>query len=200
MIENVLSHWVDFEPLNEKSVILNCGAGSGDFAKILGERTLAIIRCYEPFPEENGLTPAAALMVHRCAVGRLTDFAPIAFCPNHMQSSSLHRRSVPINKTGMTIRLIPVRSLDDILAEVERVDYLNLDIEGEEWDIMDSHPIALEKILQLSVQFHTDVIGAEFWRVRLAEIIRYMSRTCEYVVGPHSAKWQWLEVWFRRVA
>ena len=73
MIERVLtSHLVDFELLNADSIIVNCGAGDGDFARILHARTGATVHCYEPFPEENRLAPDYGLRIYPFAIGEMS--------------------------------------------------------------------------------------------------------------------------------
>ena len=198
MIERVLtSHLVDFELLNADSIIVNCGAGDGDFARILHARTGATVHCYEPFPEENRLAPDYGLRIYPFAIGEMSGIKTMFFSPNHLQGSSLHARTVPINTLGQNSREVLVLSLDSVLGRWGQVDYVNLDIEGEEWWIMETRPAALGKIKQLCVQFHTDVGGSE-WPQRLEKIIANMAQSFSSVVSPHNEHWCYLEVLFSR--
>ena len=103
-----------------------------------------------------------------------------------------------INKEGeYEILSVDTVNLRTLMEPASSVDYLNMDIEGEEWTLREDplFPLYVEKVRQFSVQFHLDVAGPN-WRDRLGCIISRMTPQWECIVGEESKEWFWLEAWF----
>jgi hypothetical protein len=202
MLERIKSHWVDFALLPDRPVMLNVGAGCGDFALDLLNRTNGTIVCVEPFAEENGLRPFSRhCQVRRVAVdldgGHGTGWLMFNFYPQHMASTSVTHRLAPITKDGCRSVVRPAIALEDLLAEFAEIDYANFDLEGAEWELFESiDPALLCKIHQFSIQFHTDVAG-ENWSTRLAAIVVRLADTWNAAhMSDHNDFWCYSEAWF----
>lgn len=121
-------------------VVVDVGANTGQFAAATklaypGSRII----CLEPDPDAFGALQrhAASLRdvtVVRCAVGREADVATL-FRDRQSVTSSLVR---PSGQTYDPIdtELVRVVSLDDLLADLPRIDLLKIDVAGAEQDVL----------------------------------------------------------------
>jgi FkbM family methyltransferase len=57
--------------------------------------------------------------------------------------------------------MVPVKTVDTVLKEnkIEKIDYLRMDIEGYEVELIDSMPRALKSTPKLFIELHLDVVG-----------------------------------------
>ena len=106
----------------------------------------ATIHCYEPDVENFRLLSLNTqtykdVILHPEAVGSTSGETVFYIHPDQHSSSSLHKPSAP----GQAIE-IPciVRSLDDILTDIGRVDLIKFDIEGAEKEVFASSQLVHE--------------------------------------------------------
>ena len=76
---------------------------------------------------------------------------------------------------GVTVQIVPATRLDDIIGSVDRVDLIDMDIQGAEADIIEaSFPTLRAKVRRLHIGTHStevenrirSILGANGWRCR----------------------------------
>ena len=117
-------------------VILDLGAHIGlATLQFIAYFPKAFVHCYEPEPENFELlrlntSDLPQVSIHQEAVGAESGKAELYVDPLRRAGSSLKPRK------GARIAIVcPVRSLDEILADIGEVDMIKFDIEGIEWDV-----------------------------------------------------------------
>jgi FkbM family methyltransferase len=140
------------------SAVVDIGANIGSFA-IYAARACGASRvvAFEPHPENfalltrnvsaNGLTNVTCV---NAAVGASRGKRHLEVDPGN---SGGHRLSA--NPRGQAIE-VDCLSLDDVIAEhrLPTIDYLKLDCEGAEYEIVESCPEAVNKTQRISMEYH----------------------------------------------
>ena len=145
------------EGLDSRSVIISAGAGNDiSFEIELCKKTGANIILLDPSPTGRKTvddTPADQL-------------AGIRFLPYGLAAKSgIKTFALPANPVEGSYALLPTgngtvsfecRSLGDLMREnnLQRVDLLKMDIEGFEWEVLDSILDERLKVSQICVEFH----------------------------------------------
>jgi FkbM family methyltransferase len=148
--------------IQDKWTIIDIGAGLGDFAiSVAYEHPVCRIYAYEPFPESyklleenialNGTGNVSAFPI---AVGARSDRMTL-FATGAAVQHTTSRASSPAEAIS-----VQGLCLDDVFAvnALATCDFLKMDCEGGEYDILfNASPATLEKIRNLSLEFHDGV-------------------------------------------
>ncbi|MFN4915155.1 MAG: FkbM family methyltransferase [Sphingomonadales bacterium] len=144
-------------PLNENSMVLDVGSYEGDFAAYMSERYHCFVHAFEPVPDfykiiEEKFKNNDKVFTHCMGLSRVTGNESISLMD---LGSSVFVKS----KNSVEIQL---KSIIEFLEEhhIEKVDLIKLNIEGGEYDLLESL-IEQKKITcfeNIQVQFHDFVI------------------------------------------
>ena len=139
------------ELIRRDGVIFDFGSNNGGFCKLVAPLCHRVI-CLEPDPhwEDRGiLLPENAVMLHKALAAKR---GLVRLNLNPKKCSSMHyadtdTRSVEVEAITLadTVALMPA----------ERIELIKMDIEGEEVAVLrDAPPEILQKVAQLTVEFH----------------------------------------------
>ncbi len=150
--------------INRKDIVLDIGAHVGSFtvmaAKLASEGKVV---AYEPNPsvyqilkmnvEANALTNVST---YSKAISRNNGKAKLYLNAIDAGSSHIHHRS-HIDWVKPTIEVETITLEEAFKADnIQRVDFLKMDCEGAEWDILESSKNILDKIGKMSLEFHEE--------------------------------------------
>lgn len=143
--------------------VLDIGAGLGDFAvQVAKSRPNSTIYAYEPFPESFALLQENLRLngIQNVQAFPTAISAQAGLVPFHVTAEAVAHTTVgPESAPGHTIQ-VPAITLDRALAElhVSQCDYLKMDCEGAEYDILlNSSPRTLQQIQHLCLEYHDNV-------------------------------------------
>lgn len=148
-------------PIQDGWIIIDVGASIGDFAiDAARQNPSGTVYAHEPYPgsftllqanlELNGVTNVRAFP---CAVGSGTGLMQLAID----KLDPLVYRAARAGEVNGKVIEVPCFSLDDILTRhgIERCDYLKMDCEGAEHDILfHTSPGTLARIRHICLEYH----------------------------------------------
>lgn len=165
-------------PLSDKSICLDIGAYTGEYAVRLANQYNCRVFCFEPIREYFYTLVEATerfdnIKPFNFGIGVSDGYATISVEGNR---SSVYR-------TASTTERIAIRGIDAVLADigVSHIDFLKMNIEGMEYDLLE-HIIATSLIKRISIiqiQFHSFVPNAYERRIRIREELA-ATHTCLY--------------------
>ena len=150
--------YADYFPFYEKAIVIDVGAHYGYFS-IFASRNLApesTIYSFEPHPKNVAVCKRNLkdnniknCIVHQKAVAAKTGHVKL------YESNAINHSLY--SETGTNFMEVEATTLKDILADnsIETVDFLKLDCEGEEYEILlQASSDTLSKIQTISLEFH----------------------------------------------
>lgn len=149
--------------LNKNSIVVDAGGFHGDFAFEIHERFGSTVIIFEPIPQYFELIKNRFQNVGNIEVisSGLSDRARI--CEMTVSGSSSSQYNA-VDQKETTLR-VDMLTLDTFLSErdIQCVDLLKLNIEGGEYDVLDSLIKSgwIKKINNIQVQFHSFVENAK---------------------------------------
>jgi len=163
----------NFDTKNENPLIIDAGSCYG-LASYQLQRLHpgAEILAFEPNPEnakvirENIInTRLAGVALHEAAVGARTETVSFHTCSDMPMGSSVSDR---MSKTGYETEVIEVRqmSLPEILKGRD-VDFLKLDIEGGEYEVLDALDGQLDNVQNIFIEIH---FGTEYSKDKFIQL------------------------------
>ncbi|NTU83391.1 MAG: FkbM family methyltransferase [Chloroflexales bacterium] len=151
-------------PVAARGVVIDIGAGLGDFAIMVAKRhPQARVLAFEPFPESAALcrrnvalNAAANISLIECAVGGSSGTASLDISsPESVQYST-------VSGAGSSSVAVQKRTLAEVFAEhgIDRCDLLKLDCEGAEFEILLTlDPALIARIEGISLEYHDGAGG-----------------------------------------
>jgi FkbM family methyltransferase len=160
----VRGHTVDPSLFSTDPVILDLGANHGTFSQQMSERYGGTYYLIEANPVlASSLAAENRFKVWNYAVGATDGTVDLHLSANDESSSVLipgsTRNPVLGEVSGLEKVTVKARSLSSLLAEIPstRVDLIKMDIEGAEGAaLLSLSPDSLQKIAQITVEFHCD--------------------------------------------
>ena len=153
--EQIGTVYLDPSLLRDAPVVLEIGANSGRFVEAFLSRFGGTVTAYEPGAIADRIKSRPGLTIRRQAVWKRCGKMPFCECVETPQCSSVHQRR-PSRGEARNIEVDAV-SLDLAMRSHEWVDFVNIDIEGAEWDILASNSIrALRRADQVCIEFHME--------------------------------------------
>jgi FkbM family methyltransferase len=142
-------------------IVVDIGAHRGGFTTFAAQRTSNMVIAFEPDPtnfsrlkehmERNNLHNVSA---HNVAIGRQTGTSSLFLAPSS-SGHSLQKSQVGMHNNAIKQIEVNVVSLDDALAALDVVDFLKMDCEGAEVDIlMNADENTLGKLQKLAIETH----------------------------------------------
>lgn len=173
--------------LNENSLVVDAGGFRGDFAAEIYRRFGCTVIVFEPVVEyyeqiKDRFKHVARILAEPKGLSDRSQECLISV------SGSSSSRYTATNDETNTVR-VEMTTLDDYLSDhqIEQVDLLKLNIEGGEYDVIDSllRTGSIKHVTDIQIQFHDFVDGADRRRERLQ---RELSKT-------HTKTWDYPFVW-----
>lgn len=153
---------ISFEPLVERlyrtllthdSVAVDVGAHSGRhsvplyetlFGKVgsIEQNTLPRLHLVEPIPPlaaqltQLFASSSPAVSVHCCALSDVSGTVDFAFAVDRPEESSLRQRHRYNGTTRVEHFNVEVRKFDDLLGHLARLDFIKIDVEGAEFNLL----------------------------------------------------------------
>lgn len=160
-----------FPATDRAPVVLDCGANIG--LSILYYKTLypsAIIHAYEA--DKNNFL----LLQKNIEVNQLKNVqAHFAAVWTHTGIVSFHAEgseaSHVLENENHKTNPVPSLSLTDILQQHEHIDFLKIDIEGAEWQVLTQSGDSLQKAANVFIEYHGNVDETQ----KLADLIQLMT-------------------------
>ena len=145
-----------YYPLSPDSVVLDAGGFKGDWAAALVQRFDPCVQIFEPVSEyaeqiERRFADSPKVSVHR--YGLSCQDQSIQFSVAGDASSAIR---------GGLQQTASMRDIHGVLAPLDQVDLIKINIEGGEYDLLDRliETSDIEKVTNLQVQFHLFVPDA----------------------------------------
>ncbi|HEV8273367.1 MAG TPA: FkbM family methyltransferase [Chitinophagaceae bacterium] len=180
--ENLLR--LDYDNLNENSIVLDLGGYKGEWASHIYSRYLCTIFVFEP-----------ASFFYRQLKKRFERNPKIKVYPFGLGNSTqdhtiyLNAESTSIYQKKGTPEIISIKNYKEFLEQnsIRKVDLLKINIEGSEYDLLEFiiENNLVDKIENIQVQFHDFVGNAE---ARMKNIQEKLSLT-------HTITYQYKFVW-----
>lgn len=151
--------------LGPQSHVLDIGAHLGRHADVMiRELDCARVDLVEPLPyhaaelRERYQDRPEQVRVHACALGRDTGRVPFLWNGDAPEESGLRRRRYSDPEATYIVELeVELRRLDDLVADFTRLDFIKMDTEGGEMDILDAGRQTLSRFRPLlSVEWGAD--------------------------------------------
>jgi FkbM family methyltransferase len=170
--------------LNSDSIVFDVGGYLGDFANEIYERFGSNIYIFEPVKSyynicHNRFLKNDKVSVISLGISGKTGKSPI-YINGDMTSSNIESR---------VKRIIKTTTLDRAMKDckVERIDLLKLNIEGDEYNLLDVaiKDKCIERINNIQVQYHLNVNNCE---ARKEKITKELQKT-------HTLEWKYDWVW-----
>lgn len=152
-LTRIRGHYLWPKPLTSRSVVIDAGAHRGEFSAEIITRFGCQCHLIEanPILAEKLDVPGAASITN-AALGSLDGRAKFHLCEN-LESGSLSGSGSDCVTTVEVETLSLARFMERIGAE--KIDLLKLDIEGAEFDLIDStQESVLRRVSQITVEFH----------------------------------------------
>ena len=158
-VEQIATAYLDPTRMQKSPICVECGANRGRFSAAFIKRFGGTVEAYEPGHIADEIPDLSGINIHREAIW--TKCGPLSFCEcrQQSQSSSVYNRkprrgSAEITNTHAISLKIALRGFD-------WVDMLNMDVEGTEWEILDSSAVHyLRRVDQICIEFHTEFAGS----------------------------------------
>jgi FkbM family methyltransferase len=160
MFPKIEGHTFDPARLNSDSIIVDIGGNNGGFAQAMLNQFNCYVECYEPdiqafaFMQRTMSHPKLNLInkAVTSVAGRKTFYSA---SPMNGGNSLLPNSREFGRYPDSSIYEVEVESIETILNKFPRVDLLKMDCEGSEVDIiLNTKREALQKVLQMTVEFH----------------------------------------------
>lgn len=170
-------------PLGAHSVVLDCGAYQGDFARVAVERWGCHVYAFEPVPSFAAALSLPNVSVLGYGIAGANARAPIAVLND---SSSRNKSATAADP------IADFRDVVEVFSELElgNVDLMKVNIEGDEYSLLD-RMIDTGLILRvrfLQVQFHGQGADARGPDGHRAAIRAELEKT-------HRQQWVWEDGW-----
>ncbi|HTK11406.1 MAG TPA: FkbM family methyltransferase [Ktedonobacteraceae bacterium] len=164
-------------PIEQNDIVVDIGANCGVFTLFAATSTRNVIYAYEPSPENFAVLTHNITVNHLrhvitqcCAVSNKVGNATLSLNPRDSQLHVLTEQSnirkiesdkltSPLPQTGTigSCIQVPTTTLQAIIEDhhLERIDFLKMDCEGSEGEILASTPVPyLRKIRKVALEFH----------------------------------------------
>jgi FkbM family methyltransferase len=156
-INRFYGHSVVVDPLSETSTIIDLGANHGNFAVALADQFNCKPLCVEPDPRVFPILKSnPKISALNLAISTHTGTSRLHLTEN-LECSSL---VIPTTSKTIAETECQTMTLEALLASTgtQHVDLVKVDMEGMELEVLPSlQPEALERIDQLTVEFHESV-------------------------------------------
>jgi FkbM family methyltransferase len=148
---------LDYE-LNENSIVFDVGGYQGEWAKDIYNRYKSNIYIFEPVKDfyndiKKNFSTIDKIKVYEVGLGNKTENQTLYF---EKDASSI------FNNTGKSFD-VKIVNINEFIKEnnISKIDLLKLNIEGSEYDLLDSliENNNLLKIKNLQIQFHRNIIN-----------------------------------------
>ena len=150
--------WVDPSRFGKAPVFFDIGANDGTVSVDLLEEFGGLCVAYEPGEICKIISPRNGLKIYNKAVWVKSGLVPFCECDKQTQSSSVFMRKP--RKGNAVWRDVECVTLSIVMRGRDWVDFLSMDIEGGEWDLLDSGQILnLRRVDQICIEFHTEFSG-----------------------------------------
>jgi FkbM family methyltransferase len=146
--------------LEDGWTLLDIGAGLGDWCICVAARCpRAVIYAYEPFPE------SFTLLEENLALNRIRNVKAFPYAVSsregfidlHTASKNAVQHSTALKSDTPGTR-VQSFTLDQVLGEITQCDYLKMDCEGAEYDILfGANDLTLQKIKRICLEYHDGV-------------------------------------------
>lgn len=146
--------------LEDGWTILDIGAGLGDWCICVASRyPQTVIYAYEPFLE------SFALLEENLSLNRVKNVKAFPYAVSSSggsinlyavsQNAVQHSTALKSDMPGTRVKSV---TLDQVLSEVTQCDYLKMDCEGAEYDILfGADDLTLQKIKRICLEYHDGV-------------------------------------------
>jgi len=146
--------------LEDGWTILDIGAGLGDWCICVAARyPRTAIYAYEPFPD------SFALLEENLALNRVSNVKAFPYAISSREGSInlhivsqhavQHSTALKTDTPGTRVQSV---TLDQVLSEIPQCDYLKMDCEGAEYDILfGADDMTLQKIKHICLEYHDGV-------------------------------------------
>jgi FkbM family methyltransferase len=180
---------------------LDIGGHAARHAEVLSAAVgCARVEIVEPLPDYAGAlrkryAKNARIRVHECAVGAQPGTASFVFNAGSPEESGLRERVYNVPEAKHLIEIeVEVRCLDALCADFERLDFVKIDTEGGEMDILEAGRDTLERFRPiLSVEYGASSYEAygkkQIDLYEFAEDLRY--RLCDLFGTPFLSAEDW---------
>ena len=149
-----LHHTFISDYLNPDSIVVDLGAGKGEFTKFITNKFGSKIYAVEPVPELFDKISSSPLIIKdRCCISDKNGFRELNIIPNCCPT--MHK-SLDQTRVSRKIK-VKVKNFKNFLDQynINRVDLLKIDIEGEEFNLLKNiDEKTLDRIHQITVEFH----------------------------------------------
>jgi FkbM family methyltransferase len=170
-------------PLKSSSVVIDLGCYHGEFAKRISDTYGCHVIGFEPVFHEQAMEASGGkFRVFPFAIGGKAREATITI---HDDGTTLYPHESEDHGAD-TVQVLPFSPAMTLLG-IDRIDLIKVNIEGEEYDLLD-HIIGwgwIDRIEYLQVQFHDFVADAESRRDR---IFAELAKT-------HDIQWDYPWIW-----
>lgn len=136
----VTGEYKDVLELNKQDVIIDCGAYVGDTAEMYMKRLDGdcCIYALEPFGENYSLLQEkieksrwSNVRAYHCAVGGVNGKTMF-----HFEEEDFRMGITMENETGALTEEVEIHTLDELFGGLEKIDYIKMDIEGQETEAL----------------------------------------------------------------
>lgn len=158
------NHFIDMREIDDNSIIVDAGACWGGFIECLREhergkncRVIAIECDKDNIRKLKERNYRNVTVCEKALVGQDSDNRPVFYqVVGNPQAGNFYKK-IPISSTEIKEYEVEVLRINDVFSvfDVERIDFLKMDIEGSEGDILKTmtEDIAA-KIGQISIEVH----------------------------------------------
>jgi len=162
-----LHHFVNLSNLNENSVIVDAGANVGNFIKAIREHLhcpIFAIECSKQNLEFiNDCHFEDVVIIEKALVGEHREVTLVEYSgelkadgtKRYNQWSNIYDYHGHLPGASQRKYSVETITIQDILSSVGEIDYLKVDIEGSEYEVIESLSVEdAKKIKQLSMETH----------------------------------------------
>jgi len=161
-------------------VFFDIGARFGEVGLSLLEEFGGKVFAYEPSIAGDKIPERAGLMLRRQAIWDHCALIDFCDCVDQPVSSSVYERKP--RRGRAVFRQVESITLDIAFRGLSWIDFINMDIEGAEWDILDSDAISQLLIVdQMCIEFHTEFSGGRSLDYIMKRLSALAAFDCEIV-------------------